>query len=76
MSAVDVRLLELVGTVLKRPLTDLEAHELRESHRFILHREWRYATVINQLHLARQTSDWDWMTEIMKEYDKVIKLYR
>ena len=75
MSAVDIRLLEIVGIMFKRPLTMLEAHELRESHRFIVEREWRLAKVMNKLHLARQTKDWLWFEKLMLEYDRVMKLY-
>lgn len=75
MSAVDSRLLEIVGILLRRSLTLIEAHELRESHRFIEQREWRLARVMNLLHLARQTRDWAWMGELMIEYEKVMKMY-
>jgi hypothetical protein len=75
MSTVDKRLLEIVGVMFERELTPTEAHELRESHRFIMYREWRYAAVLNKLHLARQTKDWAWFEQLMPEYDKVMKLY-
>jgi hypothetical protein len=75
MSAVDSRLLEIVGILLRRSLTLIEAHELRESHRYISDREWRMARVMNKLHLARQTRDWSWFEQLMKEYEKVMKLY-
>jgi hypothetical protein len=75
MSAVDSRLLEIVGIMFQRDLTSSEAHELRESHRFIVYREWRLARVMNLLKLARETKDWPWVEVLMKDYDKVMKLY-
>lgn len=75
MSVVDIRLLEIVGIMIKRPLTMSEALELRESYRFIVDREWRMARVLNLLSLARQTKDWEWYEKLMPEYDKVMKLY-
>ena len=75
MSAVDIRLLQIVGAMLQRNLTPQEAYELRESHRFIMDREWRLARVMNLLHLARQTKDWAWFEKLMPEYERVMKLY-
>ncbi|MBD2861633.1 DUF7667 family protein [Paenibacillus oceani] len=75
MSTVDKRLLEIVGAMLERELTEAEAHELRESHKFIVYREWRYAAILNKMWIARRTKDWAWFEQLMPEYDKVMKLY-
>ncbi|RKN86786.1 DUF7667 family protein [Paenibacillus ginsengarvi] len=76
MSTVDQRLLEIIGIMLeKRELTPMEAHELRESHRFIVDRERKRARLLNLLFAARIGKDWIWFEKLTNEYNAFNKLY-
>lgn len=75
MNAVDNRLIEIVGIMLQRELTPIEAHELRESHRFITDRERKFARILNLLYAARIGKDWTWFEQLTEEYRRLMRRY-
>lgn len=71
MEVVDLRLIEIVGIALRRPLTAKEAREMKESYQYIINREWKHARIINLMKLARETRDWVWGSKLAAEYDEL-----
>lgn len=75
MNPVDRKLIDLAIIGKHRCLTVQEAREWEESRQYVINRAWKHARIMNLMKLARDTRDWDWVTELTAEYEKVKKLF-
>ncbi|MEJ8546598.1 DUF7667 family protein [Brevibacillus borstelensis] len=69
MSAVQKRLLVLVGILLVRPLTIEERRDLQQAHKYLVNREWKLGLLETQSYLASLTNDVEWQHKICKQID-------